>query len=210
MIHKKSNGKTERIKAGAIYENFNESIFDIGGAVDYAKAEGYGEIVLIGESFGTMKVANYASQIGGIDKIILVSPVDMLARFRARVGDRFDSLVALAKKNVAAGKPNELITEEFSSIKVATSFVYDSDADIFRLEQNRAARQLNFHGRVAIIQGTADHTISKDWTAEYLEDKFRKTFANAKKFDMKIIPNAEHLFKGNEKQLARAIADIIS
>ena len=39
-LHKKVGGKNETIKAGNIYENFDESIYDISAMVNYAKELG--------------------------------------------------------------------------------------------------------------------------------------------------------------------------
>ena len=81
-LHRKYRGVTETIKAGNIYENFDDSIYDISAAVNYAKDAGYEDIVLVGQSLGTLKVQYYAEQVGDVNKIILLSPVDMVSRFR--------------------------------------------------------------------------------------------------------------------------------
>ena len=63
----------------------------------------------------------YCEQIGDIRKLILLSPVDMVSRFRSRVKDQYDELITKSKQLVAEGKPYEMVTEEFSAIKVAST-----------------------------------------------------------------------------------------
>ena len=74
-LHRKNNGVSETIKAGNIYENFDDSIYDVAAAVDYAKDMGYEDIILVGQSLGTLKVQYYVEHVGDIHKIILLSPV---------------------------------------------------------------------------------------------------------------------------------------
>lgn len=209
IIYKKSGGKSERVISGAIYENFDESIYDVLGAAEYAKAEGYTDICLIGQSLGTVKIMHYVLTYGDVKNIILAAPVDMVSRFRARVGGEFDALLAKAARNVKNGKPDELITPEFSSLKCATTFRYNCNADLFRLEKHRDAKLLSFDGNVGIIIGMKDHTLEKDWSADHLKGRFKQIFKNADP-EFKFIDNADHMFKGYEKQLARAIAECIA
>ena len=208
-LHKKVDGHNETIKAGNMYENFDESIYDISGAVNYAKELGYKDIILVGQSLGTIKVAYYSEEVGDIRKIILLSPVDMVNRFRARVNDQYDELIEKSKNLVKEGKPYEMITIEFSAIKVASTMAINSKADIFKLEENRDIKKpLNFKGYVSIIAGTNEH-VYKGWSMDYVEDRFRKRYKNAN-VQFYTIPNSSHDYNEHEKQMAKLIIDSIN
>ena len=175
-LHRKYRGVTETIKAGNIYENFDGSIYDISAAVNYAKDAGYEDIVLVGQSLGTLKVQYYAEQVGDVNKIILLSPVDMVSRFRSRVKDEYDKLIEKSKKLVAEEKPYEMVTNEFSALKVASTMAIGSKADLFKLEEDRdITKPLNYKGYISIIAGSHEH-VYKGWNMSYVENRLKERF----------------------------------
>ena len=124
-LHRKNRGVTETLKTGNIYENFDDSIYDVAAAVNYAKDMGYDDIILVGQSLGTLKVQYYCEQIGDISKLILLSPVDMVSRFRHRVGEKYDELIEKSKKLVSDNRPYEMVTNEFSALKVSSTMAIE-------------------------------------------------------------------------------------
>lgn len=178
-LHKKINGKNETIKAGNMYENFDDSIYDISAVVNYAKELGYSNIVLVGQSLGTLKVAYYCEQVGDIKKIILLSPVDMVNRFRSRVKDQYDELINKSKDLVKNDEPYEMVTSEFSALKIASTMAINSKADLFKLEENRNIDiPLNYNGYVSVIAGTNEH-VYKGWNMDYVEKRLKERYKNA-------------------------------
>ena len=208
-LHKKINGKNETIKAGNIYENFDESIYDISAVVNYAKELGYKDIILVGQSLGTIKVAYYCEQVGDIRKMILLSPVDMVNRFRSRVSEQYEDLIKKSKKLIKEGNSYEMVTSEFSALKVASTMAINSKADLFKLEANRNIKTpLNFKGYVSIIAGTNEH-VYKGWSMDYVEKRLRERYKNAK-VQFYTIPNSTHNYKEHEKQISRLIIDSLN
>lgn len=207
-LHRNNAGITETIKAGNIYENFDDSIYDVSAAICYAKENGYDDIILVGQSLGTLKVQYYCEQIGDIRKLILLSPVDMVSRFRSRVKDQYDELITKSKQLVAEGKPYEMVTEEFSAIKVASTMAKGSKADLFKLEEDRdITKPLNYKGFVSIIAGSNEH-VYKGWDMDYVESRLRKRLKNAK-VQFYTIPNSTHDYHEHEKQISKLIIDSI-
>ena len=207
-LHRNNAGITETIKAGNIYENFDDSIYDVSAAICYAKENGYDDIILVGQSLGTLKVQYYCEQIGDICKLILLSPVDMVSRFRSRVKDQYDELITKSKQLVAEGKPYEMVTEEFSAIKVASTMAKGSKADLFKLEEDRdITKPLNYKGFVSIIAGSNEH-VYKGWDMDYVENRLRKRLKNAK-VQFYTIPNSTHDYHEHEKQISKLIIDSI-
>ncbi len=207
-LHRNIAGVNETIQAGNMYENFDESIYDVSAAVNYAKMNGYEDIILIGQSLGTLKVQYYCEQIGDISKVILLSPVDMVNRFRSRVDNQYDELISKSKKLVEEGKTYEMLTKEYSAIKIASTMSIGSKADLFMLEENRdISKPLNYKGFVSIIAGSNEH-VYKGWSMEYVENRLRQRFKNAK-FQFHIIPNSTHNYNEHEKQISKLIVDSI-
>ncbi len=207
-LHRKNKGITETIKAGNIYENFDDSIYDIAAAVNYAKEMKYEDIILLGQSLGTLKVQYYLEQIGDINKAILLSPVDMVSRFRYRVKEKYNELVSKSKELVQEGKPYEMVTDEFAALKVATTMAIGSKADLFKLEENRdITKSLNYKGFISIIAGSSEH-VYKGWEMSYVENRLKERFKNAK-FQFHVIPNSTHDYKFHEKQMSKLIIDSI-
>lgn len=201
------DGIKTKIKIGTMYEDFNESLYDIAGMIQYVRNLGYEDIILIGESLGTVKVLNYCQNYKDIDKIVLLSPVDMILRFKNRVKDRYNEYVNKANELVAADKPYELLTDEFSAIKIATTMEYNTPSDILRLENNRDNYIIDYNGHVSVVVGTDDHC-SKDFGMEYLNVKLSQRFQKAK-YTFHTIEGANHSFHNYEDTLATIIAKCI-
>jgi len=183
-LHRKTAGVTETIKAGNIYENFDESIYDVSAAVNFAKERGYNDIILIGQSLGTLKVQYYSEVVGDINKIVLLSPVDMVSRFRSRVGDNYQNIIV---QSMAIG----------------------SKADLFKMEEDRdISIPLNYKGNVSVVVGSNEH-VYKGWDMFYIDARLRARFKNAK-YQVHVIPNSTHDYHGYEKQMAKLVIDSIN
>lgn len=207
-LYKINGEKYERFKAGSKYENFEESELDIEAYINLVKSQGFKNIILIGHSLGTLKVLNYALKHKEINKVILVSPVDMVFRFRERVKDKFDYYIDLAKQKLEEGKPYEMLTSEFSALKIYTTFRYGGLGDTLAIEEHRLQRVLDYSGFIRIIKGTSDHVYG-NYSTEYVDNAFKNEFKNA---NLKIvnITNANHAFKGYEKQCATYLFDAVN
>ena len=206
-LYKQINDRYEKFKAGNKYEIFDEAYKDIDSYVKLAKEKGFKNIILIGHSLGTLKVLDYARNNKEIDKIILLSPVDMVFRFKARVKDKYDDYINLAKSKIEEGMGLEMLTEEFSAQKIYSTFRYGGKADTLAIEENRKNRILDYYGHIDIIKGTSDHVYG-DYSKEYIDEVFAHEFSNAI-LEIKNIVNADHNYKGFEKQAAALLTDSI-
>ncbi len=203
-LYKLSDGRYERFKAGSKYENFEESFYDIDAFVSLAHEQGFEKIVLIGHSLGTLKVLNYALKNKSIDKIVLMSPVDMVFRFRERVHEKYDYFINLAKLETENGNGDKMLTNEFSAKKIYTTFRYGSSADTIAIEENRKNRVLDYTGKIEIIKGTQDHVYG-NYSTEYVDETLKNEFKNAN-LAIYNIKNANHAYKGYEKQASALLA----
>ena len=133
----------------------------------------------------------------------------MVNRFKSRVHEEYDNLIMKSKELVKEGKPYEMVTNEFSALKVASTMAKGSKADLFKLEEDRDIKTpLNFNGYVSIIAGTSEH-VYKGWDMDYVADRLRKRYVNAK-VQFYTIPNSTHEYNEHEKQIARLIIDSLN
>ena len=150
----------------------------------------------------------YCEQVGDINKIILLSPVDMVNRFRSRVKEKYDELINKSRELVTSGKPYEMITDEFSAIKVYSTMAIGCKAYLFKLEENRdISKPLNYKGYVSVIVWTNEHVYSK-WNLEYVKERLSMRLKNSK-FQFYTVPNATHFYREHEKQISKLIIDSI-
>ncbi len=206
-LYKLSGKRYERFKAGSKFEDFDESYYDIDSFVKLAQEQGYKNIVLIGHSLGTLKVLNYALKNKKISKIILMSPVDMIFRFRERVHEKYDHFISQAKTELENGNGDKMLTDEFSAKKIYTTFRIGSTADTIAIEEERTDRVLDYSGSVEIIKGTSDHVYGT-YSTEYVDEALRHEFKNAK-LEIHNIQNANHAYKGCEKQVSTLLANSV-
>lgn len=94
---------------GSCFEIFEESAFDIQGAIDYLKTLGKTKFVLQGHSLGASKVVNYLVTKNNPEVIaaILLAPTDMVGW--ANTDLNHQGYLQKAKQLVAVGKSEELV-----------------------------------------------------------------------------------------------------
>lgn len=109
---KTTMGKTESVMGGAAYEVIEESLFDIEGAINYAKKIGYKKIILQGHSSGANKIVYSMSQKPlDVMGVALISPCDDLGLHIDDVGDKRNELIKYAESKVNSGNPETLMPE---------------------------------------------------------------------------------------------------
>ena len=210
-LYKEVNGLNKKFLAGNKYEIFDESIYDIQSFIDLANNQGYKNIVLVGHSLGTLKVLNYALHNKNINNIVLMSPVDMIFRFKARVKEKYDEFIELAKQCVENGEGTKLLTDEFSAQKIWSTFRCGGLSDTIAFEEERANRVLDYNGNVVVIKGTSDHVYSNykhNYSPEYIDNVLKKEFSKANLVIRNIV-NANHGFKGYAKYAAQLLSEEI-
>jgi alpha-beta hydrolase superfamily lysophospholipase len=96
---------------GSCYEIFEESKFDIQGAIDYLKTLGKRKFVLMGHSLGCSKVVNFLlNENPEVIGAILLAPTDMVGW--ANTDPNNKAYLQRAKKLLSKGKGEELVAAE--------------------------------------------------------------------------------------------------
>ncbi len=105
------NDKKDFVIYGTTNERFEDSLFDIQAAIDFAKDRGFTKVHLSGHSLGASKVAYYASKTKeDLQSIIFLSPSDMLGLVRGDK-DQFEKEITIAKKMIQEGNGDKLLPE---------------------------------------------------------------------------------------------------
>ncbi len=197
---------------GNAYERFEDCVSDIKAQIDFLERQGYENIHLSGHSLGSPKIAYYLAKTKDkrIKSIILVSPSDMLGLVRDEP-KRFKQDISIAKKMIKQGKGNELmprfVWDEYPiSAKTYLSIFNDnSKAGIFNFynpkDEYKTLSKINCP--IFTVMGRKDDVLIIP-----IEDIMRIIKEKSKsspRCESKIISNADHIYVGFEKSLAKAI-----
>ena len=207
----------ERFKhAGSCFEIFDESIYDIQGAIQYLKSIGIQKkhIILQGHSLGCTKVVNYwlTKAANEVASIILLAPTDMVGW--AKTDPRHDEYLAKAKSLLSEGKGDELVGAQcwldktpLSAQTYPTICESGSLADIYSEREDRSLL-----GRVGvptlIVYGTLDIGIQEiDGSITAWQERTEKT--KNPNTRICIIDGASHSFIHKENDLIKAVESFL-
>ncbi|HUD10728.1 MAG TPA: alpha/beta fold hydrolase [Candidatus Saccharimonadales bacterium] len=195
---------------GSCFEIFEESVYDILGAIDYLKTLGKSKFILQGHSLGCMKVVNFVLTQSApyVTKVILLAPTDMTGWASTDV--HHQAYLRKAKDLLSKGKGEELVNAQcwldktpISAQTYPTICEAGSAADIYG---NREGGTLL--GRVTIPTlipyGDEDIGITKiDGTI----DAWLKRINKIKNVhtQISIIKGATHSFAEHEAELSAAV-----
>jgi len=195
-------------KAGSCFELFEESAFDIQGAIDCMRSKGKSKFILQGHSLGSTKVVNYLLNniTDDILGALLLAPTDMVGW--AKTDTHNQEYLDKAHRLIKQGKPEELVgtscwldNTPLSAQTYPTICESNTPVDIFSLRKNGA-----LIGKVAvpmvIIYGDKDIGIEKiDGNINTWKNRALKVINSKTKIE--IIPGADHAFVGHEDKLAK-------
>jgi esterase/lipase len=163
------------------YAVFDDAVKDIGGAVAFAKKQGYEEIALFGTSLGGPRLAFFMARkgdpsiraVGFINSIM--SPYQALQLSQGKLdNERLDALLAKARDLVVRGRGNKLVTFEnffpnYHMSMTARSFIgFFGRDDVSNASSIKFASQIKVPAAL-VIHGTADGIALKP-NAEKIHD----------------------------------------
>jgi len=129
-------------RAGATFEIFEESSYDVDLWVRKAKKLGYEKIILLGYSLGCNKSIYYLSKKGNVvDGVILASPPDMVG-ITLLEEPMYGELVKEARTNIEQGEPRKLLNDLLDGWSYTSSenfinfYTVGNDIDNLPIERN--------------------------------------------------------------------------
>ncbi len=203
-----------RKHGGSCFEIFEESVYDIRGAIEYLKSIGKSRFILQGHSLGCTKIVNFIlnSSVAGIEKVILLAPTDMAGW--ANTDPKNEEYLARAKQLVLADKGEELVAAQcwldntpISAQTYPTICEAGSSADIYG-EREGGALLGRVEVQMLIPYGTEDIGITRiDGTM----DKWLERVNELKNDNTQVhvIKGASHGFSGYEDELIEAVRGFI-
>jgi hypothetical protein len=190
---------------GSAKENFEDCVFDIGGAIGFLKEKGYKKIFLMGISSGADKVGFYLSRnkesvvLGGI----FISPGSNISIIRNELGEDFFKLREKALKCIDEGKGDELLFGlgmdfPVSCKRFVSLYSEDSSENVFPFHNKNSDFPI-----LAKIKETIFVALGEE--DSFLEDpklllKVLKSKLGGKSNEFKLF-KAEHSFDGVEEEL---------
>lgn len=201
--------------AGSCFELFEESVYDIRGAIDYLKSLGKTRFVLQGHSLGCTKVVNFVldEDVDGIEKVILLAPTDMTGW--ANTEPMHAEYLAKAKQLLSESKGEELVDAQcwldktpISAQTYPTICEAGSSADIYG-ERDGGALLGKVSLPMHIPYGTEDIGITQ---IDGSMDKWLERVNTIKNTNTEIavVDGASHGFKGFEDSLAESVESFVT
>ncbi len=196
--------------AGSCFELFEESKYDIRGAIEYLKSIGKTRFILQGHSLGCTKVVNFIlnENVEGVEKVILLAPTDMTGW--ANTEPKHIEYLSNAKQLLLESKGEELVDAQcwidktpISAQTYQTICEAGSSADIYSEREGGS-----LIGRVElpmlIPYGTEDIGITQinGSMDKWLErvDKIKNDNTQ-----VSIVEGSAHGFSGFEEQLTNEV-----
>ena len=198
---------------GGSLERFQDSLFDIQGAIDYVKKLGYKNIILEGHSYGCNKVLYYYNKIedNSIKKIVLLAPCDIPEESKKFLSsDEYENAVRESKELVQKGRDMELINYSvMANGKVAAGTFYydflpDGENDFIRYRDGIVGNSdvlSCIKIPVLVIFGDKDECVlteSIDVVTGYLKN-------NISNCNIQIINNTDYIFTDKFNELGEII-----
>lgn len=199
---------------GTTYELFDDCLLDIQSYIDWAKKQGYKQIILGGHSYGANKVIYYLSQAKNKDicKYILISPTD-IGNLKDHEKESAAQLMPIALEYKKAGKLDELLPIPFDNYNLYTAsafldFVNNKHSRNLPIYSNEGDwRQLKRIKQIGLfVMGEKDGYAFGDATTHL--QTINENSKNKNNL-VKVIENCGHTFKGKEKELANAILGFV-
>ncbi len=198
------------IRIGASYEDFDQSVLDIEGAIEFLSKLGSKEFILQGHSYGCNKVIHYYLNKGAdsIKKIILLAPCDVVGKLKLVLKGKYDILFEKTKKLQAEDKGRKLtfidgLDGTFSANTFLKGWTSNSNADIFKYTSKNYIDERLLQIKIPIIIeiGMEDNFVLFV-ERDKVDSFYKNNFTNYK---IDYIKEANHSYLNKEKELLENI-----
>ncbi len=196
-----ADGTRSNILRGAAYENFDDCIYDLDAWMRFVSK--YSKVYIICHSLGCNKVVHYlqSNTPQNLSKVVLLAPQDNANFPNLPI---HQEMLKEAKENISNGEADKLLTHKllgFCLVSSKTFFDLMTNTKInnipYKAEDTALPTLKNIqYPTLAVIGSKEDEKAT-----EYMQ-KIANALPNGKSA---IIPNANHMFKGQEIALADTV-----
>jgi pimeloyl-ACP methyl ester carboxylesterase len=207
----------KRLRGGGYWGVPSEAVRDIASWIDFAQERGFNEVILVGHSFGWSLVRAYQAEMQDrrVVGVVLASggvrgytpPAGTNQRAEA-TGQR-----AEATRLVADGRGDDLLripNRPFPAFISAATFLDDANTpaeygDFFG-EKIRNAAVTRVRCPLLAFFGTRESEIGTEADLELIRTCIQRLPSGPRSVDTVMIRGADHMYAGEEEQVARTIA----
>lgn len=205
-----SRDATASRKIGVAFEIFEDCVLDIDAWLRLLEKHGHRRAVLLGHSFGVLKVAFYQSETrdGRVDGLIFMSPADQ-GFWLETMGAEMERALSWAGEMVAQGQGQTLFTGPLIPYPMSAATIHSlfisGKSDIFKFGRPDEPWEVIARLDVpilALVGTVAESTIPSPEQAMALLES--KATASAR-CDTVVLEGAPHNYRGYEAQVTEVI-----
>ncbi len=197
-------------RIGVAFELFEDCLLDLKAWLDFLQGKGHGQVVLLGHSFGALKVAFYQSETGdeGVKGLMFLSPADL--RFLPdTMRAEMEKSLAWAREMVAKGDGDALWSGPLLPYPMSAATIHSlflsHKADICKFgrpdEPWEAIARLSWP--ILAVMGTvAEFTIRDPEQAMAI---LKSKVVSSPRCDTVVLQGAPHNYRGFEAQVSEVI-----
>ncbi|MBQ3695515.1 MAG: alpha/beta hydrolase [Alphaproteobacteria bacterium] len=201
----KADGTISSVVRGAAYEHLEDCVYDLDAWFDFVKD--YESVYLIAHSLGCNKVVHYLRdhKPTNLKKVVLLAPQDNAGFFDLPM---HAGMVDEAKENIKAGWADRLLTKKMFGCLVmssATCLNFISHPEFNNIPYKTANGDMPMLREITwptlVVIGSQE--------SEQAEVCMQKVAMALPRGQYAVIPNANHLFKNQEKALANRVVEFL-
>jgi len=199
-------------RMGMAFEIFDECLLDVKAWLGFLQGRGYEQAVLLGHSFGALKVAYYQSETADerVKALIFMSPADQGFRLEA-AGAEMERTLTWATEMVAEGRgealfSGPLIPYPMSAATIHSLFV-ESKSDIFKFGRPDEPWETiaKLHCPILALMGTVAESTAPN--PEEALAVLKSKALSSPRCDTAVLEGAPHNYRGYEAQVTETIMD---
>ncbi len=201
----------KRIRGGGYWGVASEEVRDLAAWVDFAEDRGFKEVVLVGHSAGWAAVRSYQAekQDGRVVGVVLAS-----GAVRAETRPTDPDQLAQATRLMAEGQGDALVRDpkrSFPSYISAATFLDIANSppeskDFFGVQTpNPGVTRIRCP--LLAFFGTRESDVGTEADLKLLESSIRRQSSGPSRVNTVMIQNADHMYTGEEAQVAQIIAN---
>jgi pimeloyl-ACP methyl ester carboxylesterase len=199
----------KRIRGGGYWGVASEEVRDLAAWIDFSEDRGFKKAVLVGHSAGWAAVRRYQAeeQDGRVVGVVLAS-----GAVRAETRPTDPEQLAQATRLMAEGRGDDLVRDpkrSFPSFVSAATFLDIANAppefkDFFGVQTSSPA-VTRIHCPLLAFFGTRGD-VGSQADLELLKSSIQRQSSGPSRMDTVMIENADHMYTGEEAQVAQVIA----
>ena len=199
----------KRIRGGGYWGVASEEVRDLAAWIDFAEDRGFKNVVLVGHSAGWAAVRSYQAekQDPRVVGVVLAS-----GAVRAETRQPDPDQLAEATRDIAAGRPDDLVRDpkrSFPSFISAATFLDIANSppefkDFFGVQTPNPGVTHIRCPLLAFFGSRGD--VGNESDLELVKSSIKRLSSGPSRVDTVIIPHADHMYAGEEAQVAQTIA----